>query len=143
MTFVKGLVLIGKNGHGADGAVVSDQGDAAETALTANRIDIQLVHFVQEMVADQDGLPGSNDVFGQKIAGRAGPGRYAHATDDLQLETHFVAPGIERGDIEVFHVEQPAKFLPYLAEQILLVEGGAEGPADFVEDMKLLGTARG
>ena len=43
-----------------------------------------------------------------------------------------VADGVERSDIEIFHVEEAAQFLPDFTEQIFLVERRAEGAADFV-----------
>src|ERR1700739_1759073 len=53
-------------------------------------------------------------------------------------------PGrIERRKIEILHVEKTAKFFPDLAEQVLFVQGGTEGAANFVEDVELFRAARG
>ncbi len=142
VAFVKGALVIGENRHGPDGAVVGHQRNAAETPARANGIDAKFLGFFHVIVANQDRLPRADDVFGYVVAGRAGALRHARAIDHFQIKGHLVTGGIERGDIKIFDIKEPAQFFPYFAKQIFLVERGAESAADFVEHVQLFGAAR-
>src|SRR5208337_266045 len=76
------------------------------------------------------------------IAGGTRAFRHAHTIDHFQLKLNGVAQGIGRGEIEVVHIEEAAQLFPDFAEEIFLIKGGAEGAADFIENVELLGAAR-
>jgi hypothetical protein len=67
----------------------------------------------------------------------------ALAANHFEIEIDGVADRVRRSDIEIFDVEKAAELFPDFAEKIFLVEGGAEGAADFVEDVEFLGATRG
>src|ERR671922_1407083 len=114
MTFIKYAFIVGKNGHGADGVAVSDEGNAAETAALANRIDAEFFDFIDIIFANQDRLARSNDELGEVVPGGAGATRHAIATDDFHLKAKFVVKRGELGDIEIFDVEEAPQLFPNL-----------------------------
>ena len=73
MAFVKRAILIGENGHGADGAIVGHQRNAAETSAEREWVRRRVCRASSSIiVANQHRLTRANDVFGEVIAGRAG-----------------------------------------------------------------------
>ena len=105
----------------SDRPVVGHQRNAAEAALAAERFNTKLSCFFDEIVADQNWLPGANHIFGQEISRWTRAPWDSSAIDDFQIEMHFVADSIERRDVKIFHVEQSPQLLPDLAKQILLM----------------------
>jgi len=141
VAFVKSAVLIGEDAESADSVIVGDERDATERASGAQRIDAEFADFRDKALADENGLAGTQDVLGEVIAGGARALGHAHAFDHFQLKLNGIAKGVRRCEIEIVHIEKAAKFLPDFAEKIFLIEGGAEGAANFVENVKFLGTA--
>src|SRR5690349_18516986 len=71
MAFIKSALVVGENGHGADGVVVSHEGNAAETAAFADGFDTEFFDFIYIVFANQNRLPGSNDVLSEMVSGGA------------------------------------------------------------------------
>src|SRR2546430_1549790 len=142
MALVKSTLVVGENGHGADGVVVSDEGNAAETASLADGFDAELFDFICIIFTNQNRLPRSNDVLGEMVSGVARAPRDAIAADDFQLKVKFVAHRIELGDVEVFDVEEAAQFFPDFFGEFFFLQRGAEDAADFVEHVQFFGAAR-
>src|SRR5262249_61075743 len=112
MALVEGGFVIGENSHGADGVIVSHQGNAAETATLADRLDAKLFDFIDIVLADQDRLPRSNEVLGEVVSGGTRAPGDAIAAEDFQIKAKFVAQRIKLGDVEIFDVEEAAQFFP-------------------------------
>ncbi len=68
--FVKSALILGKNGHGSDGVVVSDQRNAAEASMLKNGLDAKFFNFSGIVFADKHGLARANNVFGEIVSGR-------------------------------------------------------------------------
>src|SRR6202008_4051760 len=68
MAFVEGPVLIGKHTQGADDAVVGDQRHATERTRSAQRLNPQLPHFADIVIANEDRLARTKNVLRQVIA---------------------------------------------------------------------------
>src|SRR5579859_5741427 len=138
MPLIKRALVIGKDCHGADGVVIRYERDAAVATAIAERIHAEFFSFGDIVIADEYRLPGTNDVFGDVIAGGPAARRLGSAADDFQIELHLIAKRIQRSDVKILDVKKAAQLLPNLAEELFLVESGAEGAANFVEDVKLL-----
>src|SRR5271163_2117259 len=115
MPFVKHALVFRENSHGADSVIVSDQRNAAETAVLENGLDAEFLDFGDIVFADKDGLSRPNNVFGEIVAGRPAA-RWLHgAVRHFYVEPHFVAKWVERADIKILDVKQAAKFFPNFA----------------------------
>src|SRR5215470_4901422 len=143
MTFVVGAFFVGEEAQRADRVIVSDEGDTAERASGANRLDAQFADFVDEILANQNRLARPQYVFGQVIARRPRSLCLAYALDGVEFEMNQIAGHVVGGKIDILSIEQSAQFLPDFAEEIFLVEGGTESAADFIQDMQLFGAAGG
>src|SRR5213082_2142482 len=142
MALVKSTLVVGENGHGADGVVVSDEGNAAETASLADGFDAELFDFICIIFTNQNRLPRSNYVLGEMVSSVARAPRDAIAADDFHLKVKFVTHRIELGDVEVFDVEEAAQFFPDFFGEFFFLQRGAEDAADFVEHVQFFGAAR-
>ena len=141
VTFVEGALVFREHRHGADGMVVSHQGNAAEAAAGANGFDPQFFYLVDVILPDQHRLPRSNQILGKVISCRARAPGHAVSGNDFQIKTKFVAERVQLGDVEVFHVEQPAQFFPDFLGEVFLLQRGAQDAADFVEHVQLFRAA--
>src|SRR5690348_12548701 len=142
MALIKSALVVGENGHGADGVVISHKGNAAKTASLANGFDAELSDFIDIIFANQNRLARSNDVFGEMVSGRANTAGHAIAADDFQLKAKFVVDGIELGDIEVFDIEEAAQLFPDFFAEFFSMQSGTEDAPDFVEHVQFFGAAR-
>src|SRR5580704_2703214 len=143
VALVKCALMVGKDGHGADGVVVSDQRHAAEAAMLQNGFDTELFDFGGVVFANKHGLTRTDDVLRDVIARRAATRRSEDAVGHLDIEAHFVAKRVQRANIKILDVKKAAELFPDFAQEIFLVESRAEGPANLVEDVQLLGAAGG
>src|SRR5690348_2562794 len=141
MPLIKRALVIGKNGHGADGVVIRYERHAAVATAVAERIHAEFFGFHDIVIADEHRLPCTDDVFSNVVAGGPAAWRLGCAADDLQIELHLIAKRFQRGDVKVLDIKKAAQLLPNLAEELFLIESGAEGAANFVEDVKLFGSA--
>jgi hypothetical protein len=142
VALVKSALVVGENGHGADGVVVSHKGNAAETASLADGFDAELFDFIDIIFANQNRLPRSNDVFGEMVSGGARAPRHAIAGDDFQFKAKFVVHRIELSDVEIFNVKEAAQLLPNFLGELLSLQRRAEDAPDFVEHVQFFGAAR-
>ena len=142
VTFVEGALVVGEHRHGADGTVVSHQGNSAETAAVADGFDSEFLYLGDVILPDQHRLPRSNEILGKVVSCRARAPGHAVSGDDFQIKTKFVAERIQLGDVEVFHVEEPAQLFPDFLGEVFLLQRGAQDAADFVEHVQLLRAAR-
>ena len=94
------------------------------------------------MFADQQWLGGANYVFREVIA--RGPCSFglALAFDDFDFEANLFGFAIVEGDEEAVDVEQPLHFGIDATEKSVGFEGGAQGAADFVQDVEFFAAAR-
>jgi len=67
----------------------------------------------------------------------------ALSANHFEIEIDGVADRVRGSNIKIFDIEEAAQLFPDFDEEIFLVESGAEGAADFVEDVEFLGAARG
>src|SRR5271157_2555185 len=143
VAFVKGAILIGEDAQRANGVIIGNQRNSAEGARSAQSIDAEFADFGEIVFANENGLPGAQDVLGEVIAGGARAFRHAHAINHFQLKLDSIAQGIRGREIEILHIEEAAQLFPDFAEKIFLIESGTEGAADFIENVEFLGAARG
>ena len=68
MAFVERALLVGKYGHRADGAVIRDQRNAAETTAVANWLNSEFLRFLDVILPNQHGLPRPDDVLRDVIS---------------------------------------------------------------------------
>src|SRR5260221_9947650 len=108
----------------------------------AQGLHSQLLHFRNEVVANQYRLPRSNHILRQVIPGAAAAPRQARPSANFQVKAHLVANRIELGNIEILDIKQPPQFLPDLTEQIFLVQRRAQRPPDFVQHVQFFGAPR-
>src|SRR5690349_16204525 len=110
--FIKSSFVIRENSHGANGVVVGNEGNAAETAALSDRLDAELFNFIDVVFANQNGLARSNDVLGDVVSCGADAPGHAIAANDFHLKTKLIVHRIELGDVEIFDVEEAAQLFP-------------------------------
>ena len=142
VAFIESALLRAVDGHDADGLVVQNQRHGAHRAGLFIGLKTQARGFFGELFADQQRLGGANHVFREVIA--RGPRSFglALAFDHFDFEANLFGFAIVEGDEEAIDVEQPLHFGIDATEKRVGFEGGAQGAADFVQDVEFFAAAR-
>ena len=94
VAFVESTVLIGEDTESTNRVIVGDERDATERAGGAQWVDAKFSDFGDEILADQNRLACTQDVFGDVIASGTRALGHAHAFNHFQLKLNGVAQGI-------------------------------------------------
>src|SRR5258708_305192 len=143
MPFVVGPIVVGVDAERSNGLVIGDERDSAEGAGSENGFNAQLAGFNREIFTNEDRLASADNVFGEVIPGGTRVHGLALTANHFEIEIDGVADRVRGSNIKIFDVEEAAQLFPNFDEEIFLVESGAEGAANFVEDMEFLGAAGG
>jgi hypothetical protein len=143
VAFIERAFLQAMHGHHTDGLIIQDERNGADRTGLFLRFKTEARGFFSELLADQERLNGANYMFREVIAGGACAFGLAHAFDDFDFEANLFRFAVVVGDEEAVDVEQALHFGINAFEECVGLEGGAQGTANFVQDVKLFAAARG
>ena len=143
VAFVESAFLRAVHGHHAHGLVVEYERNGAHRAGLFVGLKTEARGFFGELFADQQWLNGANYMFRQVITHGARSFGLALAVDDLDFKADLFRFAMVVGDEEAVDVEQALHFGIDAFEERIWFEGGAQGAADFVQNVQLFAAACG